>query len=129
MYRYRWLDGVITFVVWLVVIGLIVGAFWLLFSIKWQGSNDVVSGIVYDTTNDGWLSGNTTFKVRASENMAVTEDTSPVYCLPPNSKYIELVNKAAEDKSVKVIVKSKRAFAIMLPWGCMDNVTVDEVKQ
>ena len=117
-------------ITWTVLIGLVLGFFWFVASIRWQWTNDVVSGIVYDTQNDGLISGNTTFKVRASENMAVTEDTSPTYCLPPNSQYIALVNEAAADKTVKVVVKTnKTGFSVMTPWACQPNVTVEKVAQ
>jgi hypothetical protein len=58
--------------------------------------------------------------------MAVTEETSPTYCLPKGSPYESIVREAAEDKSIKVIVKVKP----MPPhfregvFKCEDNIEV-----
>lgn len=100
----------------------------LLFHIKWQTSEDLVSGIVYNNTNDEFISGNTTFSVRASEDSYVNEKNTSTYCLPPNSPYIPLVKEAAADKSIKVIVIAYKDFQIMPMWGCMDNIKVERAK-
>ena len=102
--------------------------FIMLLFISWKGSNEVVSGIVYNTSNDSLLAGNTKFSVRASEDTYVSEENRSSYCLPPNSPYKELVNKAAQDKKIKVIVEEKKYFAIQAPWTCKDNVIVKEVR-
>lgn len=99
-----------------------------LFFIAFKGSNEVVSGIAYNTKNDKLFTGNTTFSVRAGENTYVSEENKSSYCLPPNSPYKELVNKAAKDKRVKIEVEAKKYFAIQAPWTCKDNVVVREVK-
>ena len=96
--------------------------------IDFDYSNERVSGIVYNTKNDTLISGNTTFSVRASEDTYVSEENISSYCLPKNSEYIELVNRAAEDKNIKVVVTTKRCFVIKAPWTCIDNVKVTEVK-
>lgn len=108
-----------------VIIMLFVGA---LFCIHWEWSEDNVSGIVYNTTNNAVISGNTEFKIRASVDTYINQQNESSYCLPPNSPYKELVNKAAADKSIKVIVTTKKAFRLMAPWKCMDNTTVVEAK-
>lgn len=96
--------------------------------IDFDYSNERVSGIVYNTKNDTLISGSTTFSVRASEDTYVSEENISSYCLPKNSEYIELVNQAAEDKNIKVVVTTKRYFVIKAPWTCIDNVKVTEVK-
>lgn len=112
----------------LVGIIIVVGLLFALFSISFKGSNEVVSGIVYNTKNDKLISGNTTFSVRAAVDTYVSEENQSSYCLPPNSPYKELVNKAAQDKQIKVVVTEKKYFAIQSPFTCKDNVTVTEVK-
>lgn len=111
-----------------VVTLLVVGFFVALFSISWKGSNEVVSGIAYNTKNDKLFTGNTTFSVRAGENTPVTPENESSYCLPPNSPYKELVNRAAADKRVKIEVRANKYFAFQAPWTCKNNVTVTEVK-
>jgi hypothetical protein len=112
-----------------VVIGVVVFLFFLmLFTISWKGSNEVVSGIAYNTKNDKMLTGNTTFSVRASENTYVSQENQSSYCLPPHSQYKDLVNKAAQDKRIKIVVTAKKYFAFQAPWTCKDNVTVKEVR-
>lgn len=106
----------------------VIGFFLLLLCISFKASNEVVSGIAYNTKNDKLFSSNTTFSIRASENTYVSEENKSSYCLPPNSPYKELVNKAAQDKRIKVVVEAKKYFAIQAPWTCKDNVTVTEVK-
>lgn len=96
--------------------------------LRFKTNNEVVSGIVYNTTNDSLLAGNTKFSVRASENTYVSEENQSSYCLPPNSPYKELVNKAAENKNIKVIVTKTKFIALQAPWTCRDNVKVMEVQ-
>lgn len=110
-----------------VAVGIVViGFFWALFHFSWQSSEEVVSGIVYDAHFNKWPANNTTFKIRAAAEMAVTEDTSPKYCLPSGSQYESIVREAAENKDIKVIVKVKQ----MPPhfresvFKCEDNVEV-----
>lgn len=117
---------VIIIVASIAIIGFIIWGVWALFHLSWQSSEEVVSGIVYDAHFNDWPAENTTFKVRAAAEMAVTEDTSPTYCLPKGSQYESIVREAAEDKSIKVIVKVKP----MPPhfkegvFKCEDNVEV-----
>lgn len=99
-----------------------------IFFVRFQLSNQVVSGIAYNTTNNRFISDATCFSVRAGENTPVTEENQSTYCLPPNSPYKDLVNKAAADKRVKITVESKKYFAIKLPWTVQPNVTVTEIK-
>lgn len=99
----------------------------VLFS-RWEVSEDNVSGIVYSTTNNSAISGNTHFKIRASVDTYINENNESAYCLPPNSPYKALVNKAAADKTVKVQVTTKSGFWWKAPWTCIDNVTVTEQK-
>lgn len=107
---------------------LVVAPIWLLMSVKWEPSAQNVSGIVYNVSNDAFISGNTYFSVRASENTYVSEENKSSYCLPPGSKYIELVNKAAENKDIKVVVKTSKVFTFKAPWACVDNVTVTKAE-
>jgi hypothetical protein len=112
----------------LVILGVVGVIFLAIFS-KWEWSEDNVSGIVYSTTNNGPIAGNTNFKVRASVDTYIDKDTNEsAYCLPGNSPYKELVNKAAADKNIKVQVTTKKGFWFKAPWTCIDNVTVTEVK-
>lgn len=107
---------------------LVVGFFVSLFVVRFKLSNELVSGIVYNTTNDRAISGATCFSVRAGENTPVTEENRSSYCLPPNSPYKELVNRAAADKRVKVTVEARKYFTIKAPWHVVPNVTVTEIK-
>jgi archaellum component FlaF (FlaF/FlaG flagellin family) len=118
-------DG---FVVEILIGAVIILLLFMIFFVRFQGSNETVSGIAYNTTNDHFLSGNTSFSVRASESTYVSEENQSTYCLPPNSPYKALVNKAAEDKRIKIVVTAKKYFAVQAPWVCKDNVTVTEVK-
>lgn len=99
---------------------------WALCHLSWKFSEDVVSGIVYDAHFDDWPAHNTTFKVRAAAEMAITEDTSPTYCLPSGSQYESAIRDAAEDKNIKVVVRVKQ----MPPhfregiFKCEDNTEV-----
>lgn len=98
----------------------------LLSSIKVEFSEQNVSGVVYNAKNNSWPLGNTKFSIRASENTYVSEENRSRFCLPPNSPYIELVNKAAQDKSVKVVVTTEKMFEFVTnPWTCVDNVKVE----
>lgn len=101
-------------------------AFNALFRISWQASEEVVSGIVYDAHFDDWPSNNTMFKVRASAEMAVTEDTSATFCLPEGSKYESIVREAAENKDIKVVVKvNKKPIHLREKvLKCDDNIEV-----
>lgn len=119
-----WFAGAVILFIILIVVGMF-GA--LLFS-RWEWSEDNVSGIVYNTTNNSVVSGNTKFSVRAAVDTYVSEENQSSYCLPLNSPYKELVNKAAADKNVKVQVTTKKGFWIKAPWTCVDNVTVTEIK-
>lgn len=96
---------------------------------KWEIAEDNVSGIVYSTTNNGPIAGNTSFKVRASVDSFIDKNTNESsYCLPANSPYKALVNKAASNKTVQVQVTTKKGFWVKAPWTCIDNVIVTEVK-
>lgn len=114
------------------LIVLVIMMFFVLFglgifsTIEW--SEDNVSGIVYNTTNNSFISGNTHFSVRAAVDTYVSEENRSSYCLPPNSPYKELVNRAAADKNIKVQVTTKKGFWVKLPWTCVDNVTVVQVE-
>lgn len=109
----------------IIIVPLIIFA--ILF-VRFQPSNSVVSGIAYNTSNDSLFGGNTHFSVRAGENTPVTEENQSTYCLPPNSPYKDLVNRAAQDKSVKIVVTAEKYFAIQAPWVCNPNIKVTEVK-
>lgn len=108
----------------LIVAAVIFAALFVRFSL----SNSTASGIAYNVTNDRFISGATQFSLRAGENTPVTEENQSVYCLPPNSPYKALVNKAAADKRVKIQVDTTKYFAVKAPWVCQDNVKVTEVK-
>ena len=113
------------------IIGAIIWVVWAVFHFSMQLSEEVVSGIVYDAHFDDWPAHNTTFKIRAAAEMAVTEETSPTYCLPSGSQYESVVREAAENKDIKVIVKVKQ----MPPhfregvFKCEDNVEVTKKEQ
>lgn len=101
---------------------------YLLFSVRLQTSDNVVSGIVYNNQNNSIFGGNTYFRVRASENTVVTKENTSNFCLPPNSPYIKLVNEAAKDKNIKVVVTSSKVFTMVpSPWHCVDNVKVERL--
>ena len=101
---------------------------YLLFSVRLQTSDNVVSGIVYNNQNNSIFDGNTYFRVRASENTVVTKENTSKFCLPPNSPYIKLVNEAAKDKNIKVVVTSSKVFTMVpSPWHCVDNVKVERL--
>lgn len=117
---------VATVLIFVAVIGAVIWGIWALFHLSWQASEEVVSGIVYDAHFNDWPANNTTFKIRAAAEMAVTEETSPTYCLPSGSQYESVVREAAENKDIKVIVRVKQ----MPPhfregvFKCEDNVEV-----
>ena len=101
---------------------------YLLFSVRLQTSDNVVSGIVYNNQNNSIFGGNTYFRFRASENTVVTKENTSKFCLPPNSPYIKLVNEAAKDKNIKVVVTSSKVFTMVpSPWHCVDNVKVERL--
>ena len=101
---------------------------YLLFSVRLQTSDNVASGVVYNNQNNSIFIGNTYFSIRASENTVVTKENTSKFCLPPNSPYIKLVNEAAKDKSIKVVVTSNKVFTMVpSPWHCVDNVKVERL--
>jgi hypothetical protein len=112
----------------LIVVLLVIGFIFTIFFVRFKLSNETVSGIVYNTTNNRFTSDATQFSVRAGENTYTTEENKSTYCLPPNSPYKELVNRAAQDKRIKVVVSADKYFAIKAPWTCQPNVKVKEVK-
>jgi len=118
-------QGYIEFIAILFVIALL----FLALFVRFKTNDEVTSGIAYNTSNNAFISGNTYFSIRAGENTPVTEENQSSYCLPPNSPYKELVNRAAADKRVKVTVTSGKYFAIQAPWECNSNVTVTEIKE
>lgn len=107
----------------------IVVMLWAIMFVKVSPSEQVVSGIVYNNTNNNWLSGNTHFSVRASVDTYVSEENQSSYCLPYGSPYIKLVNEAAKDKSIRVVVTTQKALEVKsAPWTCIDNVVVTREK-
>ena len=122
-------KGFIEVVGVLFVLLLIVGFIFAIFFVRFKLSNETVSGIVYNTTNNRFISDATCFSVRAGENTPVTEENQSTYCLPPNSPYKDVVNKAAADKKVKVRVDANKYFTVKLPWHVYPNVTVTEVTE
>ena len=118
-------ENLVAFIIFLVLPFFII---WGLLGVRFETSEQNISGIAYNVTNNGWISGNTHFSIRASVDTLVNENTESSYCLPPNSPYIALVNEAAENKDIKLSVKTTKAFAITAPWGCLDNVTVTKIE-
>ena len=112
----------------LIAVVFVVVFFLTLLFVSFAGHTENVSGIVYNTQNSHLISGNTTFSVRAGIDTYVNQNNESSYCLPPNSPYIALVNKAAADKRIKVNVTTSKYFAIQAPWTCHAYVTVTEVK-
>lgn len=112
----------------LFIVGIIFALFFAMFFVRFKLSNEVVSGIAYNTTNDRAISGATCFSVRASEATYVNEETKSTYCLPPNSPYKDLVNRAAADKRVKITVEAHKYFTVKAPWTVYPNVKVTEVQ-
>lgn len=118
-----------TFLEYILTALMVIVPIYLLFSIRIQLSDNVVSGIVYNNQNNSIFGGKTFFSIRASENTVVTKENVSNFCLPPNSPYIKLVNEAAKDKNIKVVVTSNKVFTIMSsPWQCVDNVKVERLK-
>lgn len=116
----------ITGMILLAIAGAVIWGVWALFHLGWKTSEDVVSGIVYNARFDDWPGHNTTFKIRAAAEMAVTEGTSPTYCLPRGSQYESIIREAAEDKDIKVVVRVKQMplhFRESV-FRCEDNVEV-----
>lgn len=114
----------------LLISALVIGVLFLLFFTKVEFSRQNVSGVAYNVQNDKFISGNTTFSIRAAEDTVVTEENQSSYCLPPNSPYIELVNEAAADKTIKLNITTEKHFTVVsAPWKCVDNVTVKKVNQ
>lgn len=107
---------------------LVIGFLFLILFVRFQASNDTSSGVAYNVSNDNFISGSTYFSIRAGENTPVTEENQSTYCLPKGSPYIDLVNKAAQDKRIKVVITADKYFAIQAPWTCYPNVKVTEVK-
>ena len=107
---------------------VVIAFFFAMLFVSFKPNNEVTSGIAYNTTNDAFLTGNTHFSVRASESKYTTTENQSTYCLPPNSPYKEIVNRAAQDKRVKITVHENKYFAIKAPWTCYPNVVVEEVK-
>lgn len=108
---------------------LVVGLIATLACVGFKTSQEDVSGIVYNTKNAAFLTGNTSFCVRASENTYIYHNSDgstneSCYCLPPQSPYIALVNKAAQNKTIKVIVTANKYFTLKAPWTCQPNVVV-----
>lgn len=121
-------DGFIEELVLFVIVAFFVVCFVSLFCVRFEASEQSVSGIVYNTQNSAALSGNTYFSVRAAVDTYVSQENQSSYCLPPHSPYIALLNKAAANKNIKVDVTTKKYFAIQAPWTCKANVTVTEEK-
>lgn len=113
----------------LFIFALVIGLPVIALFVRVQTSNEVVSGIVYDATFNSFLGNKTCFKVRASENMAVSETTSSTYCLNDESPYKAIIEKASRDKSVKVVVKRNKFFGLVSPFRAVDNVEVEEIKK
>ena len=84
----------------------------------------VVSGFVYDVESDGFISGKTTFKVRASKDTATNEGTSHTYCLDKDSPYTDLVVKAGEDHDKEVSVVREKGIYWANIFQCGQKVTV-----
>lgn len=121
-------NNILTILGFLTVTILVLGLLFSLFFVRFQLSNETVSGIVYNTTNNRFISNATCFSVRASEDTYVSEENKSSYCIPPNSEYKELVNKAAQDKRIKVVVSANKFFVVKAPWTVQPNVTVTEIK-
>ena len=107
---------------------MIVVPIYCILSVRLQTSETIASGIVYNNQNNSIFTGNTYFRIRASENTVVTKENINKFCLPPNSPYIKLVNEAAKDKNIKVVVTSSKVLTMVpSPWHCVDNVKVDRL--
>lgn len=107
---------------------MIVVPIYCILSVRLQTSETIASGVVYNNQNNSIFTGNTYFRIRASENTVVTKENISKFCLPPNSPYIKLVNEAAKDKNIKVVVTSSKVLTMVpSPWHCVDNVKVDRL--
>jgi hypothetical protein len=121
-------KGFIEIIGGLFILLLVLGLFFAMFFVRFKLSNENVSGIVYNTTNDRFISGATCFSVRAGENTYVDETNRSSYCIPKNSSYKQLVNEAAADKRVKVNVIAHKYFTVKAPWTVYPYVVVTKVK-
>ncbi len=121
-------KGFVEVVAGLFVFLIIVAVLLVPFVVRFKMSNSVVSGIAYNTSNNRFISNATQFSVRAGENTPVDDTNRSTFCLPPNSPYIDIVNRAAKDKRIKIEVEAKKYFTLKAPWTCQPNVTVKEVK-
>lgn len=123
---YDILPAVGTALIFATIAGAVIWGFWALCHLSWQASEEVVSGIVYNAQFDDWPAHNTTFKIRAAAEMAVTEETSPTYCLPSGSQYESIVRDAAADKNIKVVVRVKQVPLHFREgvFKCEDNIEV-----
>jgi hypothetical protein len=111
------------------ILALVVLAIPMMLFSQWTMSEDNVSGIVYNTSNNSFIAENTQFAVRASVDTYIDpEHNASEYCLPKGSPYIDLVNRAAVDKDIKVQVTTRKGFWWKLPWTCIDNVYVEEIR-
>lgn len=107
---------------------MIVVPIYCILSVRLQTSETIASGIVYNNQNNSIFTGNTYFRIRASENTVVTGENISKFCLPPNSPYTKLVNEAAKDKNIKVVVTRNKVFTMVpSPWHCADNVKVERL--
>lgn len=99
--------------------------------IRFQPSEHVVSGIAYNVENDVWISGATKFSIRASVDTYVSEENKSSYCVPKGSPYIELINEAAQDKSIILIIRSAKVSPTLAEGvtTCYPNVTVERQAQ
>ncbi len=120
------MSKIITFWGYVLIALMIAVPIYFILSVRLQVSDNVVSGIVYNNQNNSIFGGNTYFSVRASENTVVTKENTSKFCLPSNSPYIKLVNEAAKNKNIKVVVTSSKVFTMVSsPWQCVDNVKVE----
>ena len=120
------MSKIITFCGYVLIALMIAVPIYFILSVRLQVSDNVVSGIVYNNQNNSIFGGNTYFSVRASENTVVTKENTSKFCLSPNSPYIKLVNEAAKNKNIKVVVTSSKVFTMASsPWQCVDNVKVE----
>lgn len=121
----------ITALICVAIAGAVIWGIWALCHLSWKSSEEVVSGIVYDAHFDDWPGHNTTFKIRAAAEMAVTEGTSSTYCLPSGSQYESIIREAAEDKDIKVIVRVKQMSPHFREgvFKCEDNVEVTKKEE
>lgn len=121
-----YIDSDLMFVLFFIL--LIGGLLFAALFVRFKLSNETVSGVVYNTSHNKFISDNSHFSVRASEDTYVSEENRSSYCLPPNSPYKDLITKAAQDKRIKVVVTADKYFALQAPWTCNPNVKVTEVK-